>query len=358
MIGRIFTALVSLSLGSLLVSCDDSTTKVEITEKRVLTVWDNPRFDIVPVMPSEWRHIGGVDMRAFNYRFGEDGQTYITSANGSVIDNVNRWLGQYGQEAISNTDSLEGITVLGEKGVMVEASGMFAGGMGQMPRTNAGMLGAIVDFGGSLLTIKMIGDAEAVSAEKQRFIAFCENIQYRDAFMPEGSIKKSPTISLVNKSSAPKAPIPAVTPNQQPAPQTDILASAPAEWQQVVGTQFRLLNYRFGQTGEVYVSQSGGGVLPNLNRWLGQYGKPSVQSVADFEKVVIMGKDGVLVDVKGKFSGGMGKPPMDGAGLLGLLADFDGILITVKMIGSADEVMAEKDRFIAFCKSLEIPSLK
>lgn len=353
MIGRIGKTLVSLSLISLLASCNDSDDKVEITEKRVLTVWDNPRIPIVPVMPPEWRQVPGTDMRVSNYRFGKDGQVYISNASGSVIDNVNRWLGQYGQEAITDIGSLEKVTVLATEGVIVEAQGLFAGGMGQLPRENAGLLGAIVDFGGNLLTVKMIGDGEAVMAEKERFIAFCENIQDRDLVMPEDSIKQSPSIPLADKS--PKQLMPPVAPTPA-APQTNITASAPAEWQSVAGTQFRLLNYRFGQTGEVYVSKSRGGILPNLNRWLGQYGQPKVQSVADFEKVPVMGREGVIVDVKGKFAGGMGKPPMDNAGLLGLLADFDGALITVKMIGSAEEVAAEKERFITFCQSLEMPT--
>ncbi|MGJ8676794.1 MAG: hypothetical protein ACSHX0_04710 [Akkermansiaceae bacterium] len=357
------TALIFLPLLLSVVACKKSPSKVEVTDKRELTVWDNPRVPIVPIMPAEWRQVPGTQFRVFNYRFGVDGEAYVSNANGSVLENVNRWLAQYGQEPMESTQELPEITVLGQKGVVVEATGSFTGGMGKLPRENAGLLGVIVDFGGSLLTIKMIGSADAVASENERFIEFCETIQDRDAVMPEDSIKQAPSIPMVERASKiPVPPIPSVSPSSSPSvipaqPQTSVKttlkAAVPPEWKEVPGTQFRVLNYTFGSDGEVYVSQSGGGVLPNLNRWLAQYNQAAVSSTDSFEKISLTGIEGILVEIQGKFSGGMGKPPRENAGLLGAMSDKAGSLLTVKMIGDAEEVAAEKERFVEFCKSLE-----
>ena len=48
----------------------------------------------------------------------------------------------------------------------------------------------------------------------------------------------------------------------------------PDGWLALPASQFRLLNYRFGESGmgEVWVSISSGTVLDNANRWLKQFG--------------------------------------------------------------------------------------
>ena len=56
----------------------------------------------------------------------------------------------------------------------------------------------------------------------------------------------------------------------KPSPVT---AETPSSWLVLPASQIRLLNYRFGESGmgEVWVSVSGGSVLDNVNRWLGQF---------------------------------------------------------------------------------------
>lgn len=170
-------ALMLLAVSTVFVSCKDSSEKVEITETRELTRWDQPRTPIVPVMPPEWRQVPGTEHRTYNYRFGADGEVYISKAGGGVLANVNRWMKQYGQSDIASLEDLSEIKILGQSGVLVEATGRFGGGMGKLPRENAGLLGAIVDFSGNLFIVKMIGDGAEVMAEKERFIEFCEAIR-------------------------------------------------------------------------------------------------------------------------------------------------------------------------------------
>ena len=178
--------VVILMLLSLhLVSCNSEPEKVEVTKTRGLTEFDKPRTPLVPIMPPEWRQVPSTKLRVYNYRFGVDGEVYISNSRGGVLPNVNRWLKQYDQPEVESVDGFQKLKVLGEEGVLVEAKGRFAGGMGKLPRENAGLLGAIIDFNGELLTVKMIGSEEEVAAEKERFILFTEGLVNRDSVMPQ-----------------------------------------------------------------------------------------------------------------------------------------------------------------------------
>ena len=140
-----------------------------------------------------------------------------------------------------------------------------------------------------------------------------------------------------------------------------LVAPMPPEWRQVPGTQLRLFNYRFGggsNGGEVYVSRARGGVLPNVNRWLGQFGKPPLTSLDELPKIKMLGLDAVVVSASGKFGGGMGKPAQENAAVLGVIADHGSGLLTVKMIGPADQVAGERERMLKFCESLRIKQSK
>lgn len=133
-----------------------------------------------------------------------------------------------------------------------------------------------------------------------------------------------------------------------------LLAVMPPEWRQVPSTEFRMLNYRFGESGEVFVGRSRGGLLPNINRWLGQFGKPAIESEEGLPKVAMLGQMGVLVSASGDFAGGMGRAARKDAGLAGIIVAIGEQLITVKMMGSASDVAAEQERLIKFCEGLRI----
>lgn len=171
-------------ISSCFVSCKSSSDTISVTETRRLTQSDEPRAALIPVMPPEWRQVPSTQMRAFNYRFGVDGEVYISNSRGGVLPNVNRWLKQYGKPEVASVDSFTKVKVLDREGVLVETTGRFGGGMGKPPRENAGLLGAMADFGGSLLTVKMIGSAESVAAERARFLKFCETLKQRETVAP------------------------------------------------------------------------------------------------------------------------------------------------------------------------------
>ena len=143
--------------------------------------------------------------------------------------------------------------------------------------------------------------------------------------------------------------------NTKPAP---VRGETPDGWHQLPGTQFRLLNYRFGESGlgEVSVSISAGTVMENTNRWLAQFDAAPLDREG-FEKmrqVPVAGASGVWVEAEGEYSPGMGAEPKPGYALAGVIASLRGEIVTVKMTGPKAEVIAEHEKLESFAKGLEL----
>jgi hypothetical protein len=135
--------------------------------------------------------------------------------------------------------------------------------------------------------------------------------------------------------------------------------TTPEGWNKITGTSIRLLNYAVGadRTGEVYVSQTRGGLLGNVERWRSQFGIANTvgEDLLEMQRVLLMGAgEGLLVEATGTYSPGMGRPAMPGhamAGVIGVLQD--GGIFTVKMTGPEALVNAERGRFLEFCQTLK-----
>jgi len=143
--------------------------------------------------------------------------------------------------------------------------------------------------------------------------------------------------------------------NTKPAP---VRGETPDGWHQLPGTQFRLLNYRFGESGlgEVSVSISAGSVMENTNRWLAQFNAAPLDHEG-FEKlrqVPIAGASGVWVEAEGEYAPGMGVEPKSGYALAGVIASLRGEIVTVKMVGPKAEVLAQHETLETFAKGLEL----
>jgi hypothetical protein len=143
--------------------------------------------------------------------------------------------------------------------------------------------------------------------------------------------------------------------NAKPSP---VLGDAPENWLVLPSSQFRLLNYRFGESGlgEVWVSLSSGTVLDNVNRWLGQFGAEQVEpsGLANLRSVPLAGTEGVWVEAAGDYEPGMGAPNQSGYGLAGVIAAVGGQILTVKMVGPEPEVKKEAAALESFAKSLRL----
>jgi hypothetical protein len=137
-----------------------------------------------------------------------------------------------------------------------------------------------------------------------------------------------------------------------------VQGNPPANWLALPANQFRLLNYRFGDSGlgEVYVSISSGGLMENANRWLKQFGRDAMtaENFSAMEKIPMLGMEGVWIEAEGDYGAGMGADSKPGYGLAGVIAETDGQIITVKMIGPKNEVDAQKPALRAYIGSLRM----
>ncbi len=137
-----------------------------------------------------------------------------------------------------------------------------------------------------------------------------------------------------------------------------VKGETPQGWLALPASQFRQLNYRFGESGmgEVWVSLASGSVLDNVNRWFSQFGAASVDTAAlgKLPATSIAGAMGVWVMAEGDYAGGMGAPPKPGFALSGVVASVNGQILTVKMVGPKAEVEAAKPVLEAFIKSLKM----
>jgi hypothetical protein len=141
----------------------------------------------------------------------------------------------------------------------------------------------------------------------------------------------------------------------KPSPVT---GETPDGWLALPASQFRLLNYRFGESGlgEVWVTVASGSVLDNVNRWLDQFGAETVDQagLAKLRSVPIAGTTGTWVEAEGEYASGMGAPPKPGFGLAGVVSMIGNRIVTVKMVGPKDEVAAAKPVLENFAKGLKM----
>lgn len=141
--------------------------------------------------------------------------------------------------------------------------------------------------------------------------------------------------------------------NAKPSP---VKGDPPDGWLAIPATDIRLLNYRFGEAGEVWVSISSGTVLDNVNRWINQqFAAPAIDQAAmeKLRTVPIAGNTGVWVEATGPYSPGMGAPPKPGYALAGVIASVDGKILTLKMVGPQAEVESARPNLETFAKNLK-----
>ncbi|MBC8126892.1 MAG: hypothetical protein H8M99_07080 [Gloeobacteraceae cyanobacterium ES-bin-144] len=137
-----------------------------------------------------------------------------------------------------------------------------------------------------------------------------------------------------------------------------VKAETPVGWLALPPSQFRLLNYRFGESGmgEVWVTIASGNVLDNANRWLKQFGVPPVdtEGLAKLRSIPVAGASGVWVTAEGPYNSGMGAEPRSGFALAGVVASIHGRILTVKMVGPKAEVESSGSVLENFAKDLKM----
>lgn len=128
-------------------------------------------------VPDGWETAPASMFRLLNYTFGEGGEAYVSVSRGGLLENVNRWLGQFGGTALTTLDGLEKITSAGYSGVWVSADGRFGGAMGAEARDDWALRGAVMEKNGEILTVKMMGPADRMSQEETKLREFLAELK-------------------------------------------------------------------------------------------------------------------------------------------------------------------------------------
>ena len=277
------------------------------------------------------------------------------SAGGDAA-NVNRWRGQVGQPVLDETElkkSVEAAQIGDQPADLYDVAGTNPGS-GEDER----IVGAILHTDANTWYFKMMGDSALVEKNKPAFVAFLKSVQFQ---APSGA---APTGMGMDMSQLP-ASHPAIPGMDTAATATSAAAAdkpawtVPPDWKEGELMQFLVARYIIAGSGEasaaVNVSQldgTGGGLLPNLNRWRSQLGQPALSDddAAKLPTIDATGAKAVVADFTGT-DARTGKA----ARLVGVVLPLNGRTWFYKLMGDPDLVGRQKDALIQFVQSAKYP---
>jgi len=258
----------------------------------------------------------------------------LAASAGGLLPNVNRWrkqieLGEMTQEELDK--AVTPIPVAGAEGKYIE----LVGSPDASPRQ--AILGVVAIRGDRAWFFKLLGDADLVVREKERFQAFVKSVQF-----------------AAPKEAAPLAASPTGGDSQ-------LVWDAPSGWSADESGDRRRTAYHVTEGDrqvEITVLELPGTVeklLPNVNLWRRQVGLEEItqdqldQGVMPFQ---VAGMAGHYIELLGP----EGAQPRLAA--LRVLAGQAGKTWLISMAGEADLVLREKERFQAFLNSARFASGK
>lgn len=257
---------------------------------------------------------------------------------GGLQANVNRWRDQVGQEPISVAEvaALPQYNLFSNPATFVEVEGNYKN-MEADVVDGAKLVGLIHSFPAFTLFVKMTGPTVLVDGELPRFLKLCESFRASDPRLGSGAGPSNNT--------GPQGPA-----------NEGLNWTVPAGWSKTEARTMRLVNFATGDGAECYISVlggTGGGVLMNINRWLKQIGKPEISAdgVAGLTHIPVLGQQVPLVDGTGDFKGMEGEGAA-GQGLMATIVLLPNKAVTVKLIGPAGAVAAQRDTFVNFAASI------
>lgn len=128
--------------------------------------------------PEGWKRGGDRTMRLVTYTAGPNDSvecyvTVLANTGGGAVMNVNRWLGQVGNDPMTREEinALRTIPFLGHDAPVVEATGTYSS-MGGPSHPGYMLVGTLVELGSRSVFIKMTGPEEAVREQIDAFEAF------------------------------------------------------------------------------------------------------------------------------------------------------------------------------------------
>ena len=248
----------------------------------------------------------------------------------TALESVNMWRQELTQDPLTEVSGQE-VSVGGHPASLYEIEGQRQG-----EDSKSRTLGAIHEHDGLMWFIKMTGDADLVTANREKFTNFMATLELHgeDAHSsPKGEAVSTNAGELPPDASQPKW-------------------NPPAHWQAKAPGPMLLASYAIsGEKGaaELTISKlagEGGGLAPNVNRWRGQLGLGPASS-DEMQKTVtaveVDGKPAPLVDLTGTNSK-TGQP----ARMLTLVLRTASETWFYKLMGSTDVVAAERENLVKF----------
>jgi len=298
-------------------------------------------------LPEGWKDLPPKQFRQGNWSVDgqEDVQAYLTvGTGGGILLNVNRWRSQMGLEPVSDAEvkGLSTIEVLGRTALIVELDGTFAGMGGTGNGAGYRMLGVIFsDDRGGLVFLKMFGPKAKVEKAHDAFLALVGSLR------PTGGSGGMPPT------------------HGDAATRSGLQYVVPEGWRKGKDRQMREVTFHPGEGTETecYVtvlSAAAADVAMNVNMWRGQMSETplSADAIKALPAVEVLGRPSQWVEITGTYRGksamGQGVEMKPGYRMFALLCAMPRATITVKMVGPDKVVLAEKQNFLDFCRSLHL----
>jgi hypothetical protein len=242
--------------------------------------------------------------------------TVVALGSGDVLANVNRWQQQLGLPP-SKAEELDSVVkhfdVAGESASEVDLNGT------QTPPMR--MLAAIVPHQGRFWFFKLMGPAEVVATQKEKFEAFVRSVEFGEG-----------------QSAKPQAA------EQTPA---EIQYNVPDSWEKEEAAPMRYVSFHAGEA-EIVVSKfpatGSGSYLDNVNRWRNQVELPAItdKDPQASQDIHVGGSEAMLFDLAGPSKRLIVAVTPQGE-------DF----WYFKMIGPGDAVAQQKNAFDQFLQSVQ-----
>ena len=296
-------------------------------------------------LPAGWENLPASGMRKGSWRVAGDEQTdcsltMLQGVGGGLLANVNRWRAEMGLEPTSEDEAqkLASRTLFERPATYIDLAGNFSGGRGGKGAVEgARMLGLVLSLNAATIFLKFTGPANVVTANKEAFEALADSLQVA-ATTPEphaGAVGGAPGAAEGYAFETPSGW--ALQPAKMMRIATFIPDDDPASW--------------------CYASQlagDAGGLDANVNRWRREMGQGTLDSAAiqALPKLEVLGTQAPLLDLTGDFAG-TGGPSLKGARMYGIVCERGDHVIFVKMVGPADTLPGQRERFVQFCTSLQ-----
>lgn len=288
-------------------------------------------------LPKGWVKADPTDLRLLNLKVAgrDDASCYLTALprmEAGVLDNVNRWRGQFGADALTPDEakSLPTTELFGLQSIRVEVSGPYSDGMGGGELSEGGLVGLIAEQDNTMVFLKMVGPKDVIDQEKANFDAFVKSLTFPGA--PQGA--------------------------QEAPAQRTMAHDVPEGWTKQGPKSMTLFGYDVPGDVNVTVTvlrKAGGGVAANVIRWRGQLGLPAVSEaeIMAAERIDCLGESGYWYRMDGSYTGMSGEAQGTQDTLMGVIVPMEEEAIFIKCWGPTEAVQNVETELRTFVASLK-----